>query len=159
MNMKNPQKANIEQEICSICLEQMGSLEQNDANIRQLPCKHCFHEKCTADLITNNLNLCPICRIPFYEKKKTELEPIYLAFLALLALEIEIEMEMEMLESMEILESMERLESMPSPAPDQDSTFLISQLDCFDREQVVQALIQNDGNIMDALTELTMQEF
>jgi hypothetical protein len=63
------QNANIEtamaQETCSICLD---LFEQNDANIRQLNCNHCFHEKCTANLIAQNHNLCPICRVPFYNK-------------------------------------------------------------------------------------------
>lgn len=56
-------KDNIEEEICSICLEKLYSEEDIESNydIIQLNCKHMFHKECLDPWIVNNKN-CPLCK-------------------------------------------------------------------------------------------------
>ncbi|KAF4369628.1 hypothetical protein F8388_024091 [Cannabis sativa] len=47
---------------CSICAYEF----ENGEEVRITKCGHCFHNKCTRDMIQGKLTKCPICRIPLF---------------------------------------------------------------------------------------------
>ncbi len=49
------------EEICSICLESMGSEQANSNKLVKLPCKHIFHADCLKPWIEKHLS-CPNCK-------------------------------------------------------------------------------------------------
>lgn len=46
-------------EMCSICL---GEFEEEE-DIRQLPCEHCFHSGCIREWLTAHSSQCPLCQL------------------------------------------------------------------------------------------------
>ena len=56
-------KENFNNEICSICLEELINYDdvENNDEVISLVCNHMFHKKCVDPWIINNKN-CPLCK-------------------------------------------------------------------------------------------------
>jgi len=57
-------------EACSICLDDLNCGEE----VRQLPCKHVFHEDCVGKWLTERSSTCPLCKLDLLQQAEEMVE-------------------------------------------------------------------------------------